>query len=167
KYPNVIGKVITPKDSDLENSHQTLQPTRNPLCLCGIYVGIDDRDDFNTSSSTFVPYGVSNLSTISHQQNHQGGLHPVALNPISRISHNGFNTSTSANLNIEHPESRPKTINTLSCKCIYNNLLGDSFTVMHLCERLKIALLRPISQTAGRGNTAIAMGSYYLFLSKR
>ncbi|GJR17272.1 hypothetical protein Tco_0965799 [Tanacetum coccineum] len=71
------------------NFLSTLQPARNPLCLCGICVSIDDRDDCNTSSSTFVPYGVYNLLTISHQQNHQA-----------------------TNSNIEHPESRPKTVNT-------------------------------------------------------
>ncbi|GKA79543.1 retrotransposon protein, putative, ty3-gypsy subclass [Tanacetum coccineum] len=70
-------------------SLDTLQPARNPLRLCGICVSIDDRDNCNTSSSTSVPYGVSNLSTISHQQNHQA-----------------------TNSDIEHPESRPKTVNT-------------------------------------------------------
>ncbi|GJU43575.1 hypothetical protein Tco_1200841, partial [Tanacetum coccineum] len=106
---NVVGKVIASKDSDLEKSHQTLQPARNPLRLCGICVGIDDRDDCNTSSSTSVPYGVSNLSTISHQQNHQATNSDIE-HPKSRPK--TINTSTSTNLDIEHPESWPKTVNT-------------------------------------------------------
>ncbi|GJR36608.1 hypothetical protein Tco_1212292 [Tanacetum coccineum] len=105
--PNVVGKVIAPKDIDLEKSHQTLQPARNPLRLCGICVSINDRDDCNTSSSTSVPYDVSNLSTISHQQNHQGThftLQP-ARNPlrlcgicVSIDDHDNCNTSSSTSV---------------------------------------------------------------------
>ncbi|GJW65115.1 hypothetical protein Tco_0116999 [Tanacetum coccineum] len=160
---NVVGKVIGSKDSNLEKSHQTLQPARNPLRLCGICVCIDDRDDCNTSSSTSVPYGVSNLSTISHQQNHQA-----------------------TNSDIEHPKSRPKTVNTSTCKSYltfdyhsstqnrrghyptsseaFESLIKETFAN---AVRLKIALLRPVSRTAGTGNTAIAMGSCYQFSLKR
>ncbi|GJW02129.1 hypothetical protein Tco_1560985 [Tanacetum coccineum] len=214
---NVVGKVIGSKDSNLEKSHQTLQPARNPLRLCGICVCIDDRDDCNTSSSTSVPYGVSNLSTISHQQNHQG-THFVLyfLNPSSSaylcfstkviclcqllstpvgamvkkicLTTNAYPpiprqlTSSRVDPYLENKSQWIQYFNmsylTFDYHSSTQNRRGHYPTSSEAFEsliketfanavRLNIALLRPVSRTAGTGNTAIAMGSCYQFLLKR
>ncbi|GJX78155.1 hypothetical protein Tco_0324966 [Tanacetum coccineum] len=200
----MMTKVIWWSEDDVwqggvEREKVTLQPARNPLCLCGICVSIDDRDDCNTSSSTFVPYGVYNLLTISHQQNHQGfnyfaytlqSLQP-ARNPlrlcgicVSIDDHDNCNTSSSTsvpygvsnlstishqqnhqatNSDIEHPESRPKTVNTST---FLNQALKTADAVLPTSYEAFESLIQIEklydhfidSGAASAGNIAIAIG---------